>query len=90
MVEAYKIRAKALKNGMGTPPRPMQVCHALTAKFAAGADDFDEWPDDIALVNREAFDYTEWRKDNLFADETVDSLMDKAEVLYGDSYPEET
>lgn len=41
----------------------------------------------ITLVNREPFDYTEWRKDNLFVGETVDSLMDKAEVLYGDSYP---
>ena len=36
MVEAYKIRAKALKDRMGTPPRPMWDCHALTAKFAAG------------------------------------------------------
>ena len=42
----------------------------------------------IALVNREPFDYTEWRKDNLFVGETVDSLMDKAEAIYGNSYPE--
>ena len=41
----------------------------------------------IALVNREPFDYTEWRKENLFVGETVDSLMDQAEALYGDSYP---
>lgn len=44
----------------------------------------------IALVNRESFDYTEWRKENLFVDETVDSLMDKAEALYGDSCPATT
>jgi hypothetical protein len=42
----------------------------------------------IALVNREPFDYTEWRKDNLFVGETVDSLMDKAYAMYGDSYPD--
>lgn len=41
----------------------------------------------IALINREPFDYTEWRKENLFVDETVDSLMDQADALYGDSYP---
>jgi len=44
----------------------------------------------VARVNRKSFDYTEWRKGNLFVDETVDSLMDKAEALYGDSYPETT
>ena len=42
----------------------------------------------IALVNREPFDYTEWRKDNLFVGETVDSLMDKAYAMFGDSYPD--
>ena len=42
----------------------------------------------ITLVNREPFDYTEWRKDNLFVGETVDSLMDKAYAMYGDSYPD--
>ncbi len=42
----------------------------------------------IALVNRDPFDYTEWRKDNLFVGETVDSLMDKAYAMYGDSYPD--
>ena len=41
----------------------------------------------IALVNRESFDYTEWRMENLFVGETVDSLMDQADALYGDSYP---
>ena len=40
----------------------------------------------IMLMNREPFDYTEWRKDNLFVGETVDSLMDKAEAIYGDVY----
>ena len=44
----------------------------------------------IMLMNREPFDYTEWRKDNLFVDETVDSLMDKAEVIYGDLYAKES
>lgn len=44
----------------------------------------------IALVNREPFDYTEWRRDNLFVGETVDSLMDKAYAMYGDSYPNRT
>ena len=32
----------------------------------------------IMLLNR-AFDYTEWRKNNLFQDETVDSLCDQIE-----------
>ena len=38
----------------------------------------------VTLLNREPFDYTEWRKDHLFVGETVDSLMDEAEALYGD------
>ena len=38
----------------------------------------------VTLVNREPFDYTEWRRDNLFVGETVDSLMDKAEAMYAD------
>ncbi len=29
------------------------------------------------LLNRDTFDYTEWRKDNLCPNETVDSLYDK-------------
>jgi len=37
----------------------------------------------ITLINREPFDYTEWRRDHLFVGETVDSLMDKAEAQYG-------
>ena len=44
----------------------------------------------IMLMNREPFDYTEWRRDNLFVGETVDSLMDKAEALYGAAYTERT
>ena len=33
----------------------------------------------IMLLNRDTFDYTEWRKLNLFQDETVDSLSDQIE-----------
>ena len=40
----------------------------------------------IALMNREPFDYTEWRRENLFVGETVDSLMDKARAMYADVY----
>lgn len=40
----------------------------------------------IALMNREQFDYTEWRRENLFVGETVDSLMDKAKAMYADVY----
>ena len=43
----------------------------------------------IALMNREPFDYTEWRRENLFVSETVDSLMDKAKALYADVYAPE-
>jgi len=35
----------------------------------------------ISLVNRDAFDYTEWRKDNLFVGETVDSLYEKIQAF---------
>ena len=31
----------------------------------------------VMLLNRDAFDYTEWRKDNLFPGETVDTLFDE-------------
>ena len=31
------------------------------------------------LLNRDTFDYTEWRKLNLFQGETVDSLCDQIE-----------
>lgn len=40
----------------------------------------------IALMNREPFDYTEWRRENLFVGETVDSIMDKAKTMYADVY----
>ena len=40
----------------------------------------------IALMNREPFDYTEWRRENLFVGETVDSLMDKSMAMYADVY----
>jgi len=33
----------------------------------------------IMLLNRDTFDYTEWRKLNLFQGETVDSLCDQIE-----------
>ena len=33
----------------------------------------------IMLLNRDTFDYTEWRKHNLFPGETVDSLCDQIE-----------
>ena len=31
----------------------------------------------VMLLNRDGFDYTEWRKENLYPNETVDSLYDK-------------
>lgn len=37
----------------------------------------------IMLLNRDTFDYTEWRKDNLFQGETVDSLCDQIERFQG-------
>lgn len=30
----------------------------------------------VMLLRQDVFDYTEWRKDNLFPSETVDSLYD--------------
>ena len=38
----------------------------------------------VMLLNRDTFDYTEWRKNNLFQGETVDSLCDKIEVFQAD------
>ena len=35
----------------------------------------------VMLLNRDTFDYTEWRKSNLFQGETVDSLCDQIERL---------
>lgn len=31
----------------------------------------------VMLLRQDAFDYTEWRKSNLFPNETVDTLYDK-------------
>ena len=33
----------------------------------------------VMWLNRDTFDYTEWRKNNLFQGETVDSLYDQIE-----------
>ena len=35
----------------------------------------------IMLLNRDTFDYTEWRRNNLFQGESVDSLCDEIEVF---------
>lgn len=35
----------------------------------------------VMLLRQDVFDYTEWRKDNLFPDETVDSLYDKIKAF---------
>ena len=35
----------------------------------------------IMLLNRDTFDYTEWRRNNLFQGESVDSLCDEIEAL---------
>ncbi len=35
----------------------------------------------VMLLNRDTFDYTEWRKNNLFQGETVDSLCDQIEAF---------
>ena len=35
----------------------------------------------VMLLNRDTFDYTEWRKTNLCQGETVDSLCDKIEAF---------
>jgi len=32
----------------------------------------------ISLINSESFDYTEWRRDNLFVGMTVEELSEKA------------
>ena len=40
----------------------------------------------IAFMNREPLNYAEWRRENLFVGETVDSLMDKAKAMYADVY----
>ena len=35
----------------------------------------------VMLLNRDTFDYTEWRKTNLCQEETVDSLCDKIQAF---------
>ena len=35
----------------------------------------------IMLLNRDTFDYTEWRRNNLFQGESVDSLCDEIEAF---------
>ena len=34
----------------------------------------------IALVLKESFDYTEWRKDNLFVGMSIDEIIDEADM----------
>jgi hypothetical protein len=41
----------------------------------------------ISLVLREPFDYTEWRKDNLFAGMTVEEISHNAMKLYSEQHP---
>jgi hypothetical protein len=33
----------------------------------------------VAMLIREPFDYTEWRKDNLFPDMSLDEIIDEAD-----------
>ena len=37
-------------------------------------------------MNCEPFNYTEWRRENLFVGEMIDSLMDKAKAMDVDVY----
>ncbi|MEM1010404.1 MAG: hypothetical protein AAGJ35_15530, partial [Myxococcota bacterium] len=41
----------------------------------------------IALLSREKFDYTQWHE-NLWTDETIDSLSQKAQAYYEQRHPE--
>ena len=36
----------------------------------------------VALLLREPFDYTEWRKDNLFAGMNLDEIIDQADKYH--------
>ena len=38
----------------------------------------------VMPLNRDTFDYTEWRKENLFPNETVDTLSDKIKAYSKD------
>jgi len=39
----------------------------------------------IVLIKKEPFDYTEWRRDNLFVDMTIEELSDAAQKYCDDN-----
>ena len=39
----------------------------------------------VALILREPFDYTEWRKNNLFVDMSIDDIIDEADKYCKDN-----
>ena len=69
------------------PPTPMtdselkSKCYTILAEQVGNV----EMERFIMLVSRDTFDYTEWRKNNLFVGETVDSLCDKIEQFQAQS-----
>jgi ferric-dicitrate binding protein FerR (iron transport regulator) len=42
----------------------------------------------VALLIREPFDYTQWRRDNLFKDMSLDEIIDEAD-RYSKAHPNE-
>jgi len=44
----------------------------------------------IALINRESFNYTEWRRENLPDDISVEELSRQAEEYWRKTYPDTT
>jgi hypothetical protein len=40
----------------------------------------------ISLLLREPFDYTEWRKENLFAGMTIEEISNEAMKLYNENH----
>jgi hypothetical protein len=40
----------------------------------------------ISLILREPFDYTEWRKDNLFVGMTIEEISNEAMKLYNKNH----
>ena len=50
-------------------------CYAILAKQVGNV----EMERFIMLIHRDVFDYTEWRRQNMFQGETVDSLCDQIE-----------
>jgi len=42
----------------------------------------------VALLIREPFDYTQWRRDNLFKDMSLDEIIDEAD-RYSRAHPNE-